>query len=147
MGVIVAICTSPIRGGPKEGRPEARLIAGHGVEGDGHAGDWHRQVSILPLEEVEAFRRAGAEVRYGDFGENLVVEGISFSGARVGDRLRCGGALLEMTQFGKECHRRCRIYDTTGDCIMPRHGVFARVLVGGEVRVGDGAGWVDASEG
>lgn len=136
MGTIRAICLSPEKGTPKRPRERALLVTGHGIEGDAHAGDWDRQVSLLPLEKIEEFRRAGALVGFGDFGENLVVEGVDWDALVVGTRLRCGGAVLAITRFGKECHSRCRIYDSMGDCIMPRHGVFARVLAGGEVRVG-----------
>ena len=137
MGTIHAICTSAEKGTAKTECGEAALLHRHGIDGDAHAGTWHRQVSLLPLERVEEFRNAGAEVKSGDFGENFVVEGLDWSAMRVGTRLRCGPALLELTQFGKECHDRCHIFQTMGDCIMPRHGVFAKVLVGGTVRVGD----------
>lgn len=139
MGRIHAICLSPGKGTPKTAREHAILVAGHGLEGDAHAGDWHRQVSILPLEHVEDFRAKGAEVVSGDFGENLVISGLNWAGLRLGDRIRCGDALLEITQFGKECHDRCRIYQTMGDCIMPRHGIFARVIEGGGITIGDEA--------
>lgn len=137
MGRVCAICLSPEKGTAKTPRDRAELVVAHGFEGDAHAGDWHRQVSILPLERIEEFRAKGAEVAAGDFGENLVVSGLDWEALRPGRRLRCGGALLEVTQLGKECHDRCRIYQSMGDCIMPRHGVFARVLEGGEVAVGD----------
>ncbi len=138
MGTIRAICLSPARGTPKTPRDSAELAAGHGLQGDAHAGDWHRQVSILPLERIDEFRSAGAECAFGDFGENLVVDGLDWPSLRIGDRLHCGDAILEITQFGKECHSRCRIYESMGDCIMPRHGIFARVLRGGRIRVGGG---------
>ncbi len=134
---VVAICLSPAKGTAKTCREDAVLRAGHGLVGDAHAGDWHRQVSILPLERIEEFQAKGATVKYGDFGENIVVRGLDLGRLRVGDRIRIADAVLELTQFGKECHDRCHIYQTMGDCIMPRHGVFARVLRGGDVRVGD----------
>lgn len=137
MGRIAAICIAEVRGTPKQSRAEARLIAGHGLEGDAHAGKWHRQVSVLPLEKIDAFRRRGAAVNFGDFGENLVVSGIECESLHIGDQLLIGDAVLELTQFGKECHNRCRIYDAMGDCIMPRHGMFAIVVRGGPIRVGD----------
>ncbi len=139
MGKVIAVCASPAKGTPKTPRPEAVLVEGHGMEGDAHAGGWHRQISILPLEHIEAFRRRGADVAFGDFGENLVVAGIDVGSMRLGERIRVGEAELELTQHGKECHARCRIYESVGDCIMPKHGVFARVVKGGAVRVGDGA--------
>jgi len=117
--------------------PAARLVADWGIEGDAHAGNWHRQVSLLSYDRVEEFRARGAEVADGAFGENLLVEGIDFRSLPVGTRLSCGDALLEITQVGKECHNRCAIYHAVGDCIMPREGVFARVLQGGDIRPGD----------
>lgn len=137
MGRIEAICASVGKGTPKTARESAVLVENHGIEGDAHAGSWHRQISLLAQERVEEFRRRGAEVRSGDFGENLVVSGLDLDAMAPGDRLVCGDALLELTQFGKECHSHCRIFEAMGDCIMPRHGVFARVVRGGEIRVGD----------
>ena len=137
MGRIEAVCLSEEKGVPKTPRAGGTLVAEHGFQGDAHAGGWHCQVSLLALENIDEFRRRGADVAYGDFGENLVVSGIDFDAMRVGDRLACGGAVLEITQFGKECHARCRIHHAMGDCIMPRRGVFARVVRGGRVGEGD----------
>lgn len=137
MGIIKAICVSEKKGTQKRELPSARLKADWGIEGDAHAGSWHRQVSLLPFEAIEAFRAKGADVDFGAFGENLVVEGFNFRALPVGTRFSCGEVLLEMTQIGKECHSRCNIYKATGDCIMPREGVFAKVLRGGELRRGD----------
>ena len=108
-----------------------------GLEGDAHAGKWHRQVSLLSGEKIDAFRAKGAEVEDGAFGENLVVEGIDFAKLPVGTRFRCGEVVLELTQIGKECHNGCAIFQKMGECIMPREGVFTRVLKGGKVSVGD----------
>ena len=137
MGTIEAVCISTQKGTQK--RP---IVAGHfitdwGLEDDAHAGHWHRQVSLLSLEKIEAFRRRGVQVAYGAFGENLVVSGIDFSSLPVGTLLQCGDVRLEMTQIGKECHQHCAIYQAVGDCIMPREGVFAKVLYGGMIRPGD----------
>ena len=137
MGILRAICISEKRGVRKTCVPAARLVADWGIEGDAHAGNWHRQVSLLSFERVEEFRARGAEIAEGAFGENLLVEGVDLRSLPVGTRLRCGGALLEITQVGKECHDRCAIYHAMGDCIMPREGVFARVLEGGDIRTGD----------
>jgi len=134
---VLAVCVSEQKGTGKRNIGSARLIENFGLEGDAHAGNWHRQVSLLSHEKIEAFRARGAQVKDGDFGENLVVSGIDFRALPVGTRLRCGDALLEMTQIGKECHSGCAIYQTMGECIMPREGVFARVLRGGTVSVGD----------
>ena len=137
MGTICAICTSAVRGVQKQPCETAWLEPDWGIRGDAHAGHWHRQVSLLPAEEIQVFNQKGAGVQPGAFGENLVVEGIGLRGLPVGTLLRCGSALLEITQIGKECHSHCAIYHKMGDCIMPREGVFARVLEGGPIAVGD----------
>ena len=137
MGTVQAICLSAEKGTAKKDIGKAELVEGFGLKGDAHAGDWHRQVSLLSLQKIEAFRAKGAEVDYGAFGENLVVDGIDFASLPVGTKLRCGVALLEITQIGKECHNHCAIYQRMGDCIMPREGVFARVLQGAVIKTGD----------
>lgn len=137
MGKILAVCISKARGTCKVNVKQAELVEDWGVKGDAHAGKWHRQVSLLSYERVEEFRARGAEVEHGAFGENLVVEGIDFKTLPVGTRFCCNEVELELTQVGKECHSHCAIYKTMGDCIMPREGVFARVLHGGTIRVGD----------
>lgn len=139
MGVVKAVCTSEHKGTQKTPQESIVLREGWGVEGDAHAGDWHRQVSLLSCESVEAFKAQGAPVGDGSFGENIVVEGFDFKRLPVGTRYAIGteGVLLEQTQVGKHCHSRCEIYHIMGDCIMPREGVFARVLHGGAVRPGD----------
>ena len=137
-GIVRAVCISEVRGVPKKNVDRAMLKVGWGLENDAHGGDWHRQVSLLSYDKIKAFREQGADVAHGDFGENLVVEGIDFRSLPPGTRLRCGEALLEMTQIGKECHSHCQIFHRMGDCIMPREGVFARVLQGGAIAVGDG---------
>ena len=129
MGKVIAICTSPARGTQKQPVPAARFTVDWGVVGDAHGGNWHRQVSLLSADKIEAFNARGADVKPGAFGENLVVEGIDFRSLPVGTLLRCGGVLLEMTQIGKECHSHCEIYKKMGDCIMPREGVFARMTL------------------
>ena len=116
---------------------KVRLIENFGLEGDAHGGNWHRQVSLLSYEKVRAFEEKGISVEDGAFGENLLVEGFDFKNLPVGTRFRCGEVLLEMTQIGKECHSHCEIYQAVGDCIMPREGVFARVLHGGMIQIGD----------
>ena len=137
MGEIKAICISERRGTAKHPVETARLLEGYGIEGDAHGGNWHRQVSLLGLEKIEDFRKRGAEVEFGAFGENIVAEGIDFRRLPVGSWIGIGEAVLELTQIGKECHSHCAIYHSVGDCIMPREGVFARVLKGGIIRVGD----------
>ena len=136
MGKILAICTSPRRGTVKTVVPSAVLTPEWGIAGDAHGGNWHRQVSMLSAEKIEAFRKK-VWVDYGAFGENLVVEGFDFRTLPVTSRFAIGDVVLEMTQIGKECHNDCVIKQQTGECIMPREGVFARVIAGGEIRVGD----------
>ncbi|MDL2257751.1 MOSC domain-containing protein [Eubacteriales bacterium OttesenSCG-928-K08] len=137
MGIVKAICFSEKKGTEKKEITSATFVADHGMQSDAHSGNWHRQVSLLSDEKVQAFRARGADVAYGAFGENIVVEGIDFRSLPVGTRLQCADVLLEMTQIGKECHTHCAIYNKMGDCIMPREGVFAKVLKGGVITVGE----------
>ena len=137
MGVIKAVCISETRGIAKENIGESLLIENYGLEKDAHAGNWHRQVSLLSYEAMETFRAQGAPVKEGSFGENLLVSGFDFKKYPVGTRFHCGNVVLEITQIGKECHQGCEIRTQTGDCIMPREGVFAKVVKGGMIRVGD----------
>ena len=137
MGNVLAVCTSDVKGVQKKNIQEANFIEDFGIEGDAHAGRWHRQVSLLSHDRIEEFRQRGAVVDDGAFGENLVVAGIDFKSLPIGTRFRCKEVLLELTQIGKECHQGCAIFQTMGDCIMPREGVFARVLHGGRIKVGD----------
>lgn len=136
MAKILAICISEQKGTVKHPVETALLIEQHGIETDAHAGSWHRQVSLLNAERIEEFRARGADVAYGAFGENIVAA-LDFRGMPVGTLLRAGEAILEITQIGKACHTACEIKKRTGDCIMPREGVFARVLYGGSISVGD----------
>ena len=136
-GIIRSICISEKKGTQKHEIPEAEVIEDWGIKGDAHAGHWHRQVSLLGLEQIEEFRARGAEVAFGAFGENLVVEGSHLRTLPVGTRFQIGDVILEMTQIGKECHSHCEIYKVMGDCIMPREGVFAKVLHGGLIKKGD----------
>ncbi len=135
---IVSIAVSRKKGTPKTPVVEAVLRPEQGLEGDAHAGPGHRQVSLLSSESIEGARSRGLEVSFGDFAENIATVGIDWKTVPVGTRVRLGPeAILEITQIGKECHTRCAIFYKAGDCIMPREGVFARVLRGGTVRVGD----------
>ena len=136
-GKVIAVCISERKGTQKTQVPSIKLVPEWGIEGDAHAGKWHRQVSLLAREKIEAFREKGADVDFGAFGENIIVEGFDLRALPVGTRFRIGDALLELTQIGKECHSHCAIYHQVGDCIMPREGVFTIVLEGGEVRAGD----------
>ena len=137
MGKVLGICVSEKRGTQKKEVNEAVLKENWGIEGDAHAGDWHRQVSLLSFEKIEAFREKGADVDFGAFGANLIVGGYDLRRLPVGTRFRIGEAVLELTQIGKECHSHCEIYKKMGDCIMPREGVFTEVVKGGRIRKGD----------
>lgn len=137
MGRIMAVCTSENKGTQKKRTAEGHFIKEYGIEGDAHAGKWHRQVSLLSYETIEAFKARGAEVLDGAFGENVIVSGIDLIHLPVGTRLRCGDILLEVTQIGKECHSHCEIFKKMGECIMPSNGIFTRVLHGGRMKEGD----------
>ena len=137
MSIVQAICVSEQKGTQKHEVKEAEFIEDWGIAGDAHAGKWHRQVSLLGLSQIETFRERGADVAFGAFGENLVVDGVHFNTLPVGTRFKIGDVILEMTQIGKECHSHCEIYKVMGDCIMPKEGVFAKVIRGGMVKCGD----------
>jgi len=136
-GKLVAVCISEHKGERKKPLAEAELRENFGLVGDAHAGDWHRQVSLLAIESIDKMRQLGLDVTAGDFAENLTIEGIGLPELPIGTRLTVGDALLEVTQIGKECHTRCAIYHQAGDCVMPREGIFAVVLQGAVVRPGD----------
>ena len=137
MGTIKAVCTSEIKGIQKSETAYIDLLPDWGIEDDAHAGMWHRQVSLLSFEKIEDFKARGADVTNGSFGENIIVEGFDLKNLPVGTRFRSGDVELELTQIGKECHAHCAIYHKMCDCIMPREGVFCRVLSGGRITPGD----------
>ena len=137
---IVSVNVSRKKGERKSPVPSISLRPAHGVEGDAHAGDWHRQVSLLAAEDIEYMRGKGAQVGPGDFAENITTRNVDLSTLQVGDRLMLGECELEVTQIGKECHSRCSIYMRVGDCVMPREGLFARVVRGGWIQVGNEIG-------
>jgi MOSC domain-containing protein YiiM len=134
---VVSVNVAATKGIRKEPRAEIVLVEDHGVAGDGHAGPWHRQVSLLAQESIDTMRAKGLDVGPGDFAENVTTEGIAVAELPIGTRVRLGPSLVEVTQIGKVCHDRCAIYRAAGDCVMPREGIFARVLEGGTVRAGD----------
>lgn len=138
-GVIVAVCSAEAKGMRKKDQGAGRLIANFGLEGDAHASEkWHRQVSLLALESIDKMRGQGLDVGPGDFAENLTIKGLELYTLPIGTRLRLGAeALGEVSQIGKECHNRCAIYEQAGDCVMPREGIFIKVLAGGEIKNGD----------
>ena len=137
-GQIVAVSVSQRKGIKKSNLTECKLLEDEGLDGDAHAGDWHRQVSLLAMESIDKIRGKGLDVSPGDFAENITTSGLKIWELPLGTRLTVGSeALLEVTQIGKECHDRCAIYHQVGDCVMPREGVFTRVLRGGTIRPGD----------
>ena len=134
---VVAVCISKNKGERKTPVESVELREEHGIVGDAHAGDWHRQVSLLAQESIEKMRRLGLDVDSGDFAENITTRGIDLPSLPVGTRLTVGDVLMEVTQIGKECHTRCAIYHQAGDCVMPKEGIFVRVLKGGVLKEGD----------
>jgi MOSC domain-containing protein YiiM len=137
-GKIVAINTSSAKGTRKKNVGKSRLIRESGIQGDAHAGDWHRQVSLLAEESIAKMVQMGLKVGPGDFAENITTRGLDLLSLPIGTRFQMGReALLEVTQIGKVCHTRCAIFYQAGDCVMPKEGIFARVLKGGEIEVGD----------
>jgi len=137
-GLIVAINTSSAKGTRKKNVGKSRLIPDFGIQEDAHAGDWHRQVSLLAFESIAKMVQLGLKVGPGDFAENITTRGLDLLSLPIGTRFRMGSqALLEVTQIGKVCHTRCAIFYQAGDCVMPKEGIFARVLEGGEIQVGD----------
>ncbi len=135
---IVSIAISKKKGTRKTPVQEAFLTEDHGIQGDAHAGKWHRQISFLSSESIETARSQGLDVTFGDFAENIATTGIDWVKMPIGTQVRLGEtALVEITQIGKECHKKCAIYYQAGDCIMPREGVFARVLTPGKICCGD----------
>ena len=136
-GKVIAVCISTNKGERKTPVAAVELREEHGIVGDAHAGPWHRQVSLLARESIDKMRVLGLDVTTGDFAENLTTEGVDLLALPIGTRLSVGETELEVTQIGKECHTRCAIYHQAGDCVMPKEGIFARVLRGGIVRPGD----------
>lgn len=138
MAKVVAVCISEKKGQRKKNIGSSNLIAARGLENDAHAGDWHRQVSLLALESIEKMQQMGLDVKPGDFAENITTQGIDLVSLPIGTRFTIGGStLLKVTQIGKECHTRCAIYYQAGDCVMPKEGIFAEVLKGGMISTGD----------
>ncbi len=137
MARVIAVCVSEKKGEVKKPVPFVRVRCRHGIEGDAHAGDWHRQISLLADESVDTMRAMGVKLEAGAFAENILTRGIELKSLPVGTRLRVGPALLEVTQIGKECHSDCAIRKATGKCVMPTEGIFAVVLEEGCIRSGD----------
>ncbi len=138
-GRVVAISISKKKGIPKTNVPQANLIENHGIEGDIHAGNWHRQVSFLALESIDKMKKAGLpKLRPGAFAENITTEFIDIPHLQVGSKIKIGKeAELEITQIGKECHSKCAIFVKVGDCVMPKEGIFAKVIKSGKIYIND----------
>ena len=136
---IESVHVSDKKGTCKKPVAEVELKTNHGISGDAHAGNWHRQVSLLASEAVDWMqsRKPGLKINPGDFGENILTRGIDWKGVKKGGTIRINRTVLEVTQIGKVCHDRCAIYEQVGDCIMPTQGIFARVIKGGKIRAGD----------
>ena len=137
-GIVKAVCISEAKGTQKHDVGEVMLVEEHGIQGDAHAGKWHRQVSLLAAESVAKVQKAlDFELKSGDFAENILTEGIELYTLPIGTRMQIGEAEGEVTQIGKECHHGCAIRELAGDCVMPREGIFIRVTKGGRVKIGD----------
>ncbi len=135
---IVSIARSKKKGTTKKCTRQAELIENHGIKEDAHAGDWHRQLSFLASESIEKASSDEFPLNFGDFAENVATTGIDWKSQPIGQQFKLGAdAIVEITQIGKECHKKCAIYYRTGDCIMPKEGVFAKILKGGMINVGD----------
>jgi MOSC domain-containing protein YiiM len=137
-GKLLAVNISTTKGTQKKNVGRAEILEGHGIKDDAHGGQWHRQVSLLARESIQKMREMGLDVGCGDFAENITTQGLDLVHLPVGTCLRIGpSVVLEVTQIGKECHTRCSVYYQAGTCVMPTEGIFARVISGGPVRVGD----------
>ena len=137
VGKIIAVCTSPEKGMIKHDVGEGLLLEELGIEGDAHAGFMHRQVSLISIEDIRTMMEKLPDLVPGSFAENLTTEGFDLSALKIGDRLKVGETILEVSQIGKECHTKCEVFRKTGDCIMPKKGIFTRVIKGGKVKTGD----------
>lgn len=136
-GKIEAVCISSEKGVVKEAVPSIELRVDHGIVGDAHAGPWHRQVSLLAAESIARMREILPDLADGAFAENVVTSGVALQGIAVGAQIELGTSRLLVTQIGKECHSGCAIKEATGECIMPKEGVFCKVVTGGTVAPGD----------
>jgi len=135
---ILAVSISKTKGVKKENIPEGIFVENHGLKDDAHAGDWHRQVSLLAMESIEKIIAKGLDVAPGDFAENLTTIGIDLPSLPVGTKMKVGDeVLMEVTQIGKKCHSGCAIFEQIGDCVMPREGIFTKILKGGKIKKGD----------
>mgnify|MGYP004602424555 FL=1 len=137
MAKVLAVCISEKKGTQKKPVDSIKIRRDWGIEGDAHAGNWHRQISLLANESVDKVRHILPDIQPGAFAENILTEGITLHTLPVGTRLKLGETEMEVTQIGKECHQGCAIRKLTGDCVMPREGIFCKVIAEGEIRPGD----------
>lgn len=138
VGKVISLNISVKKGTTKSSVSEVELIENYGIKGDAHANsNWHRQISLLSINSIEKMKDKGFDLNFGDFAENITVEGFEVKDLSIGTKLKIGEVILEISQIGKSCHSKCEIFKTVGDCIMPKEGVFARVLKGGKIKVGD----------
>jgi MOSC domain-containing protein YiiM len=145
-GKVVAVCTSENKGERKKQVAIAEVKENYGIVGDGHSGEWHRQISLLAIESIRKMQEKGLDVGAGDFAENITTEGIDLPSLPIGTRLAIGDTVTEVTQIGKVCHTRCAIYYQAGDCVMPREGIFVKVIQGGNIKKGDAIKIIPLSE-
>lgn len=147
MGHVEAVCVSVKKGMIKKAVAQVELKESWGINGDAHAGDWHRQVSLLAGESIDRVKLKMPKLNHGVFAENIVTRGVDLAALRIGDRLKIDGVELEITQIGKECHNSgCAIKKATGDCIMPKEGLFSKVLHGGMIKAGSAVQVCQATE-
>ncbi len=144
MGKVVAVCISEKKGTQKHEVPYIDLKCEHGIIGDAHAGNWHRQISLLARESVDTLRTEGLDLFPGAFAENILTEGIGLKTLPIGTRIRIGSAVLEVTQIGKTCHNDCEIKKIAGKCVMPTDGIFTIVIEEGRIAPGDSIEVLDA---
>ncbi len=138
MATVISINISDKKGIPKDPISRGVFVEGFGLENDSHGGDWHRQVSLLAQESIQKIEAMGIkDLAPGRFAENITTEGIVLHELPIGTRLKIGDTIQEVTQIGKECHTRCAIYHTVGDCVMPKEGIFTKIIKGGTVMPGD----------
>ncbi|GAB6086968.1 MOSC domain-containing protein [Alkaliphilus crotonatoxidans] len=138
MATVISINISDKKGIPKDPISQGVFVEGFGLENDSHGGDWHRQVSLLAQESIQKIEAMGIkDLAPGRFAENITTEGIVLHELPIGTRLKIGDTIQEVTQIGKECHTRCAIYHTVGDCVMPKEGIFTKIIKGGTVMPGD----------
>lgn len=137
MANVKAVCISEKKGTRKHEVQSIKVLINHGIVGDAHAGNWHRQISLLAQESIDKLKKTGLELTPGAFAENIITQGIELISLQIGTKIKIGNATIEVTQIGKECHNDCEIKRTAGKCVMPTEGIFAIVIEEGEIFPGD----------